>query len=101
MATALKRRYSNPCRLFRKQVQSLVQFKFSGHSHRTYATAQGELLSLLSAMKRQGQFTQNHIVITRLESNMTEDVFQEWSSFTVGDRDVPSLDKLRDFMISS
>ena len=100
MVTALKRRYSNPHRLFRKQVQSLVQFKFSGHSHRTYAAAQGELLSLLSAMERQGQFTQNHLVIALLESNMTEDVFQEWSRFTVGDKDVRSLDKLKDFILN-
>ena len=100
MVTALKRRFSNPCRLFRKQVQSLVQFKFSGRSHRTYTTAQGELLSLLSAMERQGQFTQNHLVIALLESNMTEDVFQEWSRFTVGDKDVPSLDKLKDFILN-
>ena len=100
MVTALKRRYSNPRRLFRKQVQSLVQFKFSGCSHRTYAAAQGELLSLLSGMERQGQFTQNHLVIALLESNMTEDVFQEWSRFTVGDKDVPSLDKLKDFILN-
>ena len=100
MVTALKRRYSNPRRLFRKQVQSLVQFKFSGRSHRTYAAAQGELLSLLSAMERQGQFTQNHLVIALLESNMTEDVFQEWSRFTVGDKDVPSLDKLKHFILN-
>ena len=100
MVTALKRRYSNPRHLFRKQVQSLVQFKFSGRSHRTYAAAQGKLLSLLSAMKQQGQFTQNHLVIVLLESNMTEDVFQEWSRFTVGDKDVPSLDRLKDFILN-
>ena len=100
LVTTLKRRYSNPRRLFRKQVQSLVQFKFSGRSHRTYTAAQGELLSLLSAMEWQGQFTQNHLVIALLESNMTEDVFQEWSRFTVGDKDVPSLDKLKDFILN-
>ena len=32
MVTAVKRRYSNPRHLFRKQVQSLVQFMFSEHS---------------------------------------------------------------------
>ena len=99
MVTALKRRYNNHHHLFRKQVQSLVQFKFSGRSLRTYATAQGELLSLLSAMERQGQFTQNNLVIARLESNMTEDVIQEWSRFTVGDKDVPSLNKHKDFIL--
>ena len=78
----------------------MVQFKFSGRSHRTYAAAQGELLSLLSAMEGHGQFTQNHLVIALLESNMTEDVFQEWSHFTVGDKDVPSLDKLKDFILN-
>ena len=29
----------------------------------------------------QGQFTQIHLVITLLESNMTEDVFQDWSHY--------------------
>ena len=39
-------------------------------------------------------------MIALLESNMTEDVFQEWSRFTVEDKDVASLDKLKDFILN-
>ena len=38
-------------------------------------------------------------MIALLESNMTEDVFQEWPCFTIGDID-PSLDKLKYFILN-
>ena len=97
MIKKLSRQYHHSRKAFRHLVQRISDFKFSADTSKVFLYALTKLFGGVDTSKRSPYCKWDTILVAQIETQMSQEVFLEWSKFTADQKDVPSIETLWEF----